>query len=55
MSNPLGRPMEPVQDAWARRFNIRGHLARIFTPRMCWQLCRCKSDAARRMILGVSK
>jgi len=50
----MARPImshEPY--AWAIRFGLNTH-KRIST-RLCWQLCQCRSDEARRLILGVSE
>lgn len=59
MSN-LGRPAaDRIGDAWALRFNLqvgrRENLMRWLTPELCWQLCRCRNDEARRLLLGVSR
>jgi hypothetical protein len=55
MSHAGGHPAEPVMEAWAMRFGLT-HLQRwrVFTPKMCWQLCQCRGDEQRRLILGVS-
>ena len=43
-------------EAWALRFGIDlSQPHRIFTDAFCWQLCRCRSDEARRLLLGVSQ
>ena len=44
-----------IVHAWATRFALtESHPYRI-SDAMCWQLCRCRSDEARRIILGVSR
>lgn len=49
-----GRPCEPVKEAWALRFGLCTFRQwRLLTPLLCWQLCQCRSDEARRLILGV--
>ena len=55
MKHPVGHPAEPVREAWAMRFGIKGKFQRLLTSAMCWQLCRCRDDSARRLLLGVSQ
>lgn len=57
MSNPVGHPTEPIRKAWAMRFGIddRHHKCTDLTDQMMNQLSRCKSDEARRIILGISE
>ena len=56
MKHPGGHPTEPVRDAWAMRFGLRTAKQRaLLTPSLCWQLCQCRDDEARRLILGLSR
>jgi hypothetical protein len=41
--------------AWALRFGVLLENPRKLTSSLCWQLCQCRSDEARRLILGVSQ
>lgn len=41
--------------AWALRFGIHLEMPRKISAKVCWQLCQCRTDEARRLILGVSK
>ena len=43
--------------AWIMRFGLRPSIMvrRLLTPALCSQLCQCRSDEARRLILGVSR
>lgn len=54
MKRPEGHPAEPVRLAWALRFGVKGNFQRLLTSAMCWQLCLCRNDVARRILLGVS-
>lgn len=55
MKHTGGRKAEPVRDAWAIRFNLtRKQRACLLNVRMCQQLSMCKSDEARRLLLGCS-
>ncbi len=54
MSNPAGRaPPDLWREAWARRFGICGTKAANLTDSLMEQLSFCKSDEARRLILGI--
>jgi hypothetical protein len=57
VSNPVGRPPDLVREAWAMRFGItyRVHNAGDLTDALLKQLSFCRSDEARRIILGVSE
>jgi hypothetical protein len=46
-----------IRKAWCIRFGIswtRKHRLWL-TDEIMWQLCRCRNDEARRLILGVSE
>ena len=46
-----------IRKAWCIRFGIswtRKHRLWL-TDEIIWQLCRCRDDMARRIILGVSQ
>jgi hypothetical protein len=46
-----------IRKAWCIRFGIpytRKHRLWL-TDAIMWQLCQCRSDEARRILLGVSK
>ena len=52
----MARPiMSLEQYAWALRFGLTRRMHYMLSARLCWQLCRCRSDEARRLILGVSE
>ena len=56
MSHPGGHPAEPIAEAWELRFGVKvTQPTRLFTPALCWQLCQCRGDEQRRLILGVSQ
>ena len=56
MKHAGGRPAEPEREAWAMRFGLSWKKRiNILTDRMIWQLSRCRSDEARRLLLGVSR
>jgi hypothetical protein len=56
MKHPVGHPAEPVREAWAMRFGLHTLKQRaLLTPFLCWQLCLCRDDSARRLLLGVSR
>jgi hypothetical protein len=56
-----GLSTEPFRNlvirAWAERFGLTKKQMRILKLRNAhyWQLCQCRSDEARRLILGVSQ
>ncbi len=55
MSKPIGRPLCPEREAWAMRFGLKQtHPPRLLPDDLCRQLCQCRDDAARRLLLGVS-
>ena len=49
-----GGPKTP-KSAWALRFNLTPKAETLLTPALCWQLCLCRDDEARRLLLGVSR
>ena len=53
MSNPVGRPLDLVRKAWAMRFGMSVHNSADLTDSLMAQLSFCKSDEARRLILGI--
>ena len=56
MKHPGGRPAEPVRLAWELRFGLtEKQKVKLLTPDMCWQLCQCRDDVDRRILLGVSR
>ena len=55
MKHTGGRPVELIRLAWAMRFGLHTRRQRrMITPFLCWQLCQCRNDEARRLILGMS-
>ena len=56
MSHPGGHPAEPVREAWALRFGLtRKQRITLLSVKKCEQLSMCRSDEARRLLLGVSR
>jgi hypothetical protein len=54
--HPVGHPAEPIREAWAMRFGLHTPKQRAkLTTFLCWQLCQCRDDEARRLLLGKSK
>jgi hypothetical protein len=55
MNNPVGRPLDVVAAAWALRFGLNERAQyRLLDSEMA-QLSSCRSDEARRLILGISE
>ena len=54
MSNPVGRPLDQWRQAWKMRFGLGDAQAKALTEQLMRQLSFCKSDEARRIILGKS-
>ena len=54
MKHPVGHPAEPIRLAWSMRFGLTNKQRKRLTDAFCWQLCLCRDDAARRLLLGVS-
>lgn len=53
-----GRKACEIRSAWSERFNLKlnGHQRNNHLPdKMMHQLSHCKSDEARRLILGISE
>jgi hypothetical protein len=51
-----GRPSCNIALAWKMRFGLSDkQRSMCLGPSGCWQLCRCRSDEARRLILGISR
>lgn len=47
-----------IREAWMLRFGLPVANKKIrswLSDEVLWQLCRCRSDEARRLILGVSR
>jgi len=45
-----------IRQAWIMRFDLPyARPANEITTELMWQLCLCKDDSARRLILGVSE
>ena len=55
MSNPVGHPPDLVSEAWTLRFGLTERQSKELTQALMAQLSFCKSDEARRIILGVSE
>lgn len=61
MNRPLdyerhpGHPADLERYAWQERFNLTDRERRRLTNAFMLQLCRCKSDAARCLLLGVTQ
>lgn len=57
MSKPVGRPRDPRREHWIEKYNLRkgSRPDHRLTVRLLDQLAGCKSAAAQRIILGVSK
>ena len=54
--HPGGHPAEMVRYAWALRYGLTAkQWYALLTPQMCWQLGMCRSDEARRLLLGASR
>jgi len=53
----VGRPPDPIAEAWAMRYHkqMTYSRTRLFTSGLCRQLSFCKTEEARRIILGVSR
>ncbi|MFZ3343364.1 MAG: hypothetical protein WA213_20975 [Terriglobales bacterium] len=51
----VGRPDDLERDAWGDRFGLTTRQTRNLTNAFMAQLCRCKSDAARCVLLGVTR
>ena len=52
----LFRPAEPIREAWALRFGLtKRQRITVLSAKKCEQLSMCKSDEARRILLGVSR
>ena len=57
-SNPVGRPGCQISEAWRLRFDLTERQMRldsIGVERLLAQLSYCRSDEARRLILGTSQ
>lgn len=48
-----GRPRNNIRKAWQLRYGLTDEQKRTITDYVCAQLSYCKSDEARRLILGV--
>jgi hypothetical protein len=53
--SPPGRPGDERRRAWGLRFGLTKRQRENLTPSLMEQLELCKSDAARRLIMGVSE
>lgn len=53
VSRAAGRPPDAIRHAWATRFALPPRQEHRLDPRAMAQLSRCKSDEARRLLLGV--
>lgn len=53
--NPNGRPECPVRAAWTLRYGLGPKRRQELTQSFMAQLSFCKSDEARRLILGISE
>jgi hypothetical protein len=54
MPKPVGRPPEFPRDAWMLRLGMSEGKAKELSDIFMRQLSRCKSDEARRIILGIT-
>jgi hypothetical protein len=54
MPNPVGRPPDIERDAWMLRFGMSEGKAKELSDIFMRQLSLCKSDEARRIILGIT-
>lgn len=50
----VGRPCDEVRKAWQLRYGWTEKQKNILSDNFCAQLSFCKSDEARRLIMGVS-
>lgn len=48
-----GPPEDLERSAWAERFGLTRKQRRMLTDAMLRQLCRCRSNEARKLLLGV--
>lgn len=57
MSNPAGRPADPRRAFYTDKYHLskKKRSDHMLPVRLLDQLSRCKSAAAQRIILGVSK
>ena len=52
----MGRPRDLVRDAWVQRFGLKTNRPRgLLSSAMLNTLSCCKSDEARRILLGISE
>ena len=55
MSYPLDHQYSSlVSCAWGLRYSLTRKQRKLLTVSMCWQLCQCRTDEARRLLVGVS-
>ena len=47
--------MEPLKDQFCAKYKLRGNQAKKITNELAAQVIACKSEAARRILLGMSK
>lgn len=50
-----GRPQDLVRAAWTDRYRLSERRRRMLTDAFMSQLSCCKSDEARRLLLGMSR
>lgn len=57
MKRPAHRPACPIREAWGTRFDLNPWTRRDhrINDAMLAQLSSCRSDEARRLILGISE
>lgn len=55
MSRPVGKPPNLRKKFFVERYGLTGKQRLRLTPRFVWQLCRCPTEAARRILLGKSQ
>ena len=46
-----GRKPDLVREAWSLRFGVTAWRQKHMSSELCWMLCRCLSDDARRLLL----
>lgn len=52
---PVGRPADEIRLAWTLRFSLTPRQSRDLNCLFMKQLSQCRSDEARRLLLGVGE
>lgn len=50
-----GRPVDPIREAWKLRYGFSRRQAKRLVTSLLIQLSMCRSEEARRLILGVKE